>query len=466
VDVLLLAASDRLSNGLGAVLEGRRHRLTICASLQDALQAAANGSIDVVLFDADQPPVAADQICRSFRRILGPTVVLVALTRKRQMPFYRQLVDAGVDDYLVLDEQQWSLTLRLQLLERAVARRNGYPASGATGLLADAVGRLLPRLPNMLVIVDRHGLIQCANRGPRHLRPDQLVGKMGFNFLVPRARRAGRLLLEKTFRHGEPQSMAVWDIFDLHWQVRLLPFADRLGEPFVLVACNDATSRKRTEESLHEFQRSLEHILECQERSRENAARLLHDEIAQQLTSVLFALETLAASEGHNTELQRQAMEMSRKTLKETIAMCCRLADALTPLGLRKFGLMSAVECLVEEVRARRGPAIHVHVEGELGRLSPPLELTLFRIIEKLVMVVHPLGHDRTVRLGLQRDDRLVCLDFRVDCSDLEPDQLVQFRQVLQELAARAKVAGGTVLPMDNSSREIRFSVLFPIGLR
>lgn len=462
----MLSDNTRLAELFAELLAARRHCLTVCSTLQQAHDACGDRQPAAVLFDADQQSGDPRELYRTLRRAAGPKAIIVALTAREHGQRCRQLVEAGVDDYLVLGEpdRQW-LTLRLQLLERAVAKRIGQASEAPAPLLPDALARLLPDLPTMLLVVDRQGLIQCANRGPRDLGRDQLAGQVGFDFLVPRQREPARRILLRTLERGEPHSMAASDIFDLCWDVRLLPFIDGHGEPFALVACHDATSRQEAERTLGEFQEALKHIFDRQEQSCEHVAATLHDEISQQLTSVLFALEALAVFDGRRPELREQATQIARASLQEAIANCRRLAAALTPLGLRKFGLLAAVECLLQELRSRGGPAIPLQVHDQLGRLPLPTELALFRIMEKLAAVAHPLGCDRTVQMTLRRDDHAVCLQFDVHATALEESHRTSLELALKEISVRAKAAGGCVLPPTRDSQVVSFLVRFPLGL-
>ncbi len=465
MEVLLLSADAQLIQLFDGLPGSRRHRLTVHSTLQQACDMCRKQQPAVVVFDADQPVGEPGEVCRALRRASAPGTLLVAVTKRNHGQCRRRLVEAGVDDYWVLDEHDsQSLALRLQLLERAVANNGGSPSDVSAPLLADAIGRLLPALPTMLVVVDRQGRVYGANRGPtQHLPPEQMIGRVGFDFLVPRDREMGRKTLSRALERGEPQPMATCDIFDLHWEVRLLPFVDTRGEPFALAACNDVTSHKDAERTLDEFQESLRHILECQERSRENVASILHDEIAQQLTSVLFALEALASCDGEQPELKEQAAQMARGTLQEAIDMCRRLAGALTPLGLRKFGLMPAVECLLQELRGRSGPAIDLVTEGRFDRLPPAVELALFRMIEKLAVIAQPLGRDRVVQLKLECNDHAVSLRLEIDSQGLNHSELAPFRLALQEIGVRAKAVGGSMLSAPGNDGGLTFAVRFPI---
>ena len=123
---------------------------------------------------------------------------------------------------------------------------------------------------------------------------------------------------------------------------------------------------------------SLRRVFEGQEIERRRLARELHDETGQALTSVLLGLKTVETADDVPA-----ALGALRELVVGTLQDVRRLAVELRPKALDDFGLLPAVERLVETFRAATG--ISVQFESRLGdqRLSSDVETTLYRVVQE-----------------------------------------------------------------------------------
>jgi two-component system, NarL family, sensor histidine kinase DevS len=135
-------------------------------------------------------------------------------------------------------------------------------------------------------------------------------------------------------------------------------------------------------------------VVAAQELERKRLARELHDETGQALTSILLGLkpleQALADDEG------RDAMAAVRELVVSTLRDVRRLAVELRPSALDDFGLVPALERLIETFREQTG--IQVDLESRLGekRLPSSVETALYRIVqEALTNVVKHSGAGR-----------------------------------------------------------------------
>ena len=150
----------------------------------------------------------------------------------------------------------------------------------------------------------------------------------------------------------------------------------------------------------HRVQRdSLRRVIEGQEIERRRLARELHDETGQALTSVLLGLKTVETADDVPAALGRL-----RELVVATLQDVRRLAVELRPKVLDDFGLVPALERLVETFAEATG--ISVAFESRLGddRLSPEVETTLYRIVqESLTNVAKHAGATRVSVLLVRR---------------------------------------------------------------
>jgi signal transduction histidine kinase len=144
---------------------------------------------------------------------------------------------------------------------------------------------------------------------------------------------------------------------------------------------------------------SLRRVIEGQELERRRLARELHDETGQALTSVLLGLKAAESAEDVPAALGKL-----RELVVATLQDVRRLAVELRPKALDDFGLVAALERLVETFRAATG--ISVEFESQLGapRLPPEVETTLYRIVqEALTNVARHAGASRVSVLLVRR---------------------------------------------------------------
>jgi len=136
---------------------------------------------------------------------------------------------------------------------------------------------------------------------------------------------------------------------------------------------------------------ALRRVVDGQELERRRLARELHDETGQALTSILLGLKSV--EEAKDATALEEAASRLRELVVATLHDVRRLAVELRPKALDDFGLVPALERLVETFSERTG--IEVHLESQLPkeRLSPEVETTLYRLIqESLTNVVKHAG--------------------------------------------------------------------------
>lgn len=141
---------------------------------------------------------------------------------------------------------------------------------------------------------------------------------------------------------------------------------------------------------------SLRRVIEGQELERRRLARELHDETGQALTSVLLGLKAVESAENVPA-----ALATLRELVVATLHDVRRLAVELRPKALDDFGLVAAVERLVETFTEATG--ISVELESQLGarRLPPEVETTLYRIVQEALTNIakHARAHRVSVLL-------------------------------------------------------------------
>lgn len=148
---------------------------------------------------------------------------------------------------------------------------------------------------------------------------------------------------------------------------------------------------------------SLRRLVEGQEMERRRLARELHDETGQALTSVLLGLKSVETADDVPA-----ALADLRELVVSTLQEVRRLAVELRPKALDDFGLVPAVERLVETFTASTG--LEVTFESRLGeeRLPSEVETTLYRVVQEALTNISKHADATRVSLLLVRRERSV----------------------------------------------------------
>ncbi len=106
-------------------LQSSGHSVLPCVNGTTALQAAQQGSPDVVLLDVAMPGMSGLEVCRRLRRDEGTArLPVILLTARARWLDVGAGFDAGADDYLVKPFSPLDLVARIDaLLEHAPGER-------------------------------------------------------------------------------------------------------------------------------------------------------------------------------------------------------------------------------------------------------------------------------------------------------------------------------------------------------
>jgi signal transduction histidine kinase len=114
-------------------------------------------------------------------------------------------------------------------------------------------------------------------------------------------------------------------------------------------------------------------LMRGREEERERLSRELHDQAIQSLVGLKFRIAEKAPEA--QAELQVEINEVI-----ETLRGLC--AD-LRPPALDRLGLVAAMRSYVDDFSVRTGLPVELRVDGNERRLSPEVELSLFRVAQE-----------------------------------------------------------------------------------
>jgi signal transduction histidine kinase len=151
---------------------------------------------------------------------------------------------------------------------------------------------------------------------------------------------------------------------------------------------------------------ALRRVVSAQELERKRLARELHDETGQALTSILLGLQ--AVEDLPPGDDARGAIAELRQLVVSTLQDVRRLAVELRPKALDDFGLVPALERLVENFSEHTN--VQADLVAQLGaeRLPEEVETALYRITQEALTNVVKHAQASRVSIVLTRRERSV----------------------------------------------------------
>ncbi|MFZ0735249.1 MAG: PAS domain S-box protein [Candidatus Sulfotelmatobacter sp.] len=174
----------------------------------------------------------------------------------------------------------------------------------------------------------------------------------------------------------------------------------------------DITDRKRFEEA--ERARELTgKLLHAQDEERRRIARELHDSAGQLIAALqmnLIPMETDAERlDPRFASVIRQSLDFIRQLSEELRTV----SYLLHPPLLDEAGLPSALRWYVEGFSERSKIDVQLDLAPDLGRLSPDMEVTIFRIVQECLTNVHRHSGSQQATIRIVGSAREIFLEVR-----------------------------------------------------
>jgi signal transduction histidine kinase len=149
----------------------------------------------------------------------------------------------------------------------------------------------------------------------------------------------------------------------------------------------------------------LSHTVRVQEEERARIARELHDETAQELSAFsleLAALRSMLKRQKVASEKVEHLQNLSRRISQGVY----RLVRDLRPAELDDLGLVAALRYLIGQYHLSMKVDAAFKIKGDVRRLEPALETTLFRVVQEALANVarHAGTRDAEVELNYRED--------------------------------------------------------------
>lgn len=202
-------------------------------------------------------------------------------------------------------------------------------------------------------------------------------------------------------------------------------------------------------------------ILHLQDMERRRFARELHDSVGQLLSVINMNLGSF-----DNENLTADAVHLlsdSKELVGQIIREIRTISHLLHPPLLDEAGLGPALRIYVEGFGQRSGIAADLQVEENLPRLSPDLEISIFRIVQECLTNILKHAEAKSVAIRVGRSAGVVSVTVSDDGRGMSDGH--NFGVGLRGMQERVRELRGT-LQVDSSGRGTTITATMPTAER
>ena len=212
----------------------------------------------------------------------------------------------------------------------------------------------------------------------------------------------------------------------------------------------------------------VQQVTRAQENERRRIARELHDDTIQNLIVLSRRTWELAQEEGFDEETSDQVLGV-QEALDQMIVNCRNFSQDLRPSILDDLGLVPALRGLVTQLTKQSGITADFRVYGDLGRLPPEHELTLYRIGQEALSNVKRHSGATHVKVNIRFSEDETSLElsdngagFRVP--NLTSNLAAAGKLGLIGMMERARLLGGDLRVQSEPGEGTCVMVSVPVG--
>jgi PAS domain S-box-containing protein len=309
-------------------------------------------------------------------------------------------------------------------------------AERSTALLA----AIVDSSDDAIVSKNLDGMITSWNRGAERLfgySSEEAIGQ-NIRLIIPPDRRSEEEELLARLRRGERidhfETVRLRkDGTALDISVTISPLKNAAGR--VIGASKvgrDISERKRTEARLKDLHDDLElrvsertaelqeknrelmkqtdvvrdlsgRLLQIQDEERRRIARELHDSAGQLLAAINMNISKVAREKDKLSPSAAKCVEENANLVEQALVEIRTMSHLLHPPLLDEVGLESAIRGFIEGFSQRSKIGVNLIVTTGFERLSPDLEIAIFRVVQECLTNVHRHSGSRKAEVRLAR---------------------------------------------------------------
>ena len=228
----------------------------------------------------------------------------------------------------------------------------------------------------------------------------------------------------------------------------------------------ERTRQLAKEEAAHE--ELLRKVLTIQEEERKRIARELHDDTSQSLVSLLMRMDAISAVPAGNSDKVQSMLQDVKNLAVKTIDNVHKMIFDLRPSVLDDLGLLSAIRWYAGNRLEPLGIETRVEVTGEERKLSPQVEIALFRIVQEAFNNIAKHAEAHSVLLSIEFKEAGVIIEIEDDGKGFDPAAVSLIPDKAQGVGLlgmkeRAALFDGTVRVESQPGKGTRVMVEVPL---
>lgn len=241
---------------------------------------------------------------------------------------------------------------------------------------------------------------RLCGRDGRSLKGDRLADLIG-------ASNAAEVLSNADGATGNKDLIAIekQDGITLYMKPTVRNIRESSGQAMVQLVLRDVTEERNQRAGLKAY---AAFVIRAQEEERLRMARELHDEVVQAVILLRLQLDEV---EVRYAEVSPDELRVAKKMGEKVVNDLRGFAKRLRPPLLDDLGLVATLKKTLHEFEVRCDVLVHLKVVGHPRRLSPDMEIGLFRIAQEAISNVERHARAKNVTAVLTFDDRHVTLD-------------------------------------------------------
>ena len=392
-------------------------------------------------------------------KAVGTQGIIRDVTQRKQAE--EELRKARDELELRVEERTIELSASNVALREVIAERKRAEEAGLRSEIR--FQRLFNNLPDFVVVVDREAKILFANGRSHVPDPEKLRGTLGFSHIAPQDIDECRGAFDLAFATGEVQSVQCETIHEEWLDCRIVPLTEKGTDPAAMIICTDISDRKQSQEALRRERHLLRRLLNLHERERQVMAYEIHDGFAQQLTGALFQLQGFRQQQTKDPQAAQETFEMGLSALSGAIDETRRLINGLRPPILDEAGIVAAIDYLICEATEQYDLEVEFVRDLQVSRLAPPLETTVFRIVQESLTNIRRHSGSCRAKVSLTGHDDRLSLEIQDWGIGFNPKEVDETHFGLRGIRERARLLGGKAVVDTSLGHGTRVAIDLPL---
>lgn len=478
-------------------------------TLADGGNRLTAGDVDVVLLDLGLPGTSGLGTLKRLQQLTARMPALVVLSGLRDEDIALQAVQAGAQDYLVKGQVDTPLLVRSiryaiersqakealrqahdemeqRVLERTAELQRTVKAlhdeiqerrQAAEMLLRreQEFRTLAENSPDMVIRYDRACRRFYVNRAYEResgiAASQALDMEPGAQWQCAMPTEEYKAKLQQVMETGIATEIQLLgkrtDDQNVYYAFHVVPERNLEGQIVGALAIGrNITAFKEAERRLRESQHLLRQLAArneaVREEERKRLTREIHDELGQYLSALRLGISIIGLQFGEENCTLREKIQGMVKLVDAMIKVVRNVVSALRPAVL-DMGIVSALEWLVDEFKARPGVDCGLHVcEGAIP-LDEKRATQVFRIVQESLTNIGRHAEATEVDIALDRNDTHYFLEVRDNGKGFNPAIRKKKSFGLIGIRERVLMLGGEINIVSAPGRGTAIKVCFPI---